>query len=78
MSHDLSRLQSLLERGLEETAPLWPAVRVGYRWVHQAAHILGNENQLEETAVKHRLGGWLGAMTRHQAAARSGRGACAD
>jgi hypothetical protein len=48
---------------------LWPDVRVGYRWVHQAAHILGNENQLEETAVKHRLGGLLGAMARHQATA---------
>jgi hypothetical protein len=54
---------------LEETAPLWTDVRVGYRYVHQAAHILGNEPQLEETAVKRRLGGLLGALTRHQATA---------
>jgi hypothetical protein len=62
-------LKSLLERGLEETTPLWTDVRVGYRYVHQAAHILGNEHQREETAVKRRLGGLLGALTRHQATA---------
>src|SRR2546427_651479 len=54
---------------MEETASLWTDVRVGYRYVHQAAHILGNEPQLEERAVKRRLGGWLGAMTCHQATA---------
>ena len=62
-------MKSLLARGLEATAPLWPDVRVGYHWVHQAAHILENEHQLGETAVKRRLSGLLGAMTRHQAAA---------
>lgn len=62
-------MQSLLTRGLEATAPLWTDVRVGYRWVHQAAHILGNAPQLAGTAVKRRLGGLLGAMTRHQTAA---------
>jgi len=65
----LSRLKALLERGLAATAALWPEVQVGYRWVYQAAHILGNEEQREVTAVKHRLGGLLGAMTRHQATA---------
>jgi hypothetical protein len=69
LSQELSRLQSLLVRGVEATAPLWPDVRVGYRWVHQAAQILENEHQLGETAVKRRVSGLLGAMTRHQAAA---------
>jgi hypothetical protein len=62
-------LPSLLARGLEATAPWWAAVRVGYRWVKQAAHILDNEHQLAATAVKRRLDGLLGAMTRYQAAA---------
>ena len=62
-------MQSLLTRGLEATTPLWADVRVGYHWVHQAAHILGNAPQLAATAVKRRLGGLLGAMTRHQTAA---------
>ena len=69
MPHDLSRLQSLLERGLKETAPLWTDVRMGYHWVQQAAHILRNEAQLAGTAVRRRLGGLLGAMTQYQAAA---------
>ena len=50
----LSRVKSLLERGLAATASLWPDVRGGYSWVSQAAHILGNEEQREATTVKHR------------------------
>ena len=69
MPQDLNRLPSLLVRGLEATAPWWAVVRVGYRLVQQAAYILGKEHQLAATAVKRRLGGLLGAMTRCQAAA---------
>ena len=42
---------------------------MGYRWVHQAAHILSNQAQHEALMVQRRLGGLLGAMTRPQAAA---------
>ena len=42
---------------------------MGYHWVHQAAHILSNQEQHEASTVQRRLGGLLGAMTRHQAAA---------
>ena len=52
-----------------DTAALWPDVRVGYHWVHQAAHILSNQEQHEASTVQRRLGRLLGAMTRHQAAA---------
>jgi hypothetical protein len=52
-----------------DTSDLWPDVRVGYHWVHQAAHILSNQDQREALTVQRRLGGLLGAMTRHQAAA---------
>lgn len=69
MPPDLSRLKALLERGLEATAPLWSDVRVGYHWVEQVADILRNEAQLAGTAIRRRLGGLLGAMTRYQAAA---------
>jgi len=62
-------LKSLLERGLEETAAIWSDARVGYHWVQQAADILRNEAQLAATAVRRRLSGLLGAMTRYQAAA---------
>src|SRR5947209_669061 len=41
----LKRLRQLLRRGLEETAALWPAVRVAYRWVKQVAQLLTNREQ---------------------------------
>ena len=69
MPQELSRLKGLLARGLRDTAALWPDVRVGYHWVHQAAHILSNQEQHEASTVQRRLGGLLGAMTQHQAAA---------
>lgn len=69
MPQELRRLKCLLARGLRDTADLWPDVRVGYHWVHQAAHILSNQDQREALTVQRRLGGLLGAMTRHQAAA---------
>src|SRR5207302_4218217 len=69
LPQELRRLKCLLTRGLTDTAALWPDVRVGYRWVHQAAHILSNQDQHEALTVQRRLGGLLGAMTRHQAAA---------
>jgi hypothetical protein len=69
LPQELSRLQSLLKRGLADTADLWPDVRVGYHWVHRAAHILSNPDQRAALTVQRRLGGLLGAMTRYQTAA---------
>jgi hypothetical protein len=69
LPQEFSRLKVLLARGLRDTAALWPDGRVGSRWVHQAAHILSNQDQREALTVQHRLGGLLGAMTRHQTAA---------
>lgn len=39
----MSRLQRILQRGLGRTASLWPDIRTTYRWVHRAAHLLGND-----------------------------------
>ena len=71
MPKELRRLQTILQRGLDDTAALWPDVRMTYGWVQRAAHILNNEDQRGEAAVKRRLQGLLGAMTRHQARAGS-------
>jgi hypothetical protein len=68
LPRELSRLQSLLARGLRDTADVWSDVRVGFRWVHQVAHILSNQDQRAVLTVQHRLGGLLGTMTRYQAA----------
>ena len=69
MPKDLGRLQTILQRGLHDTASLWPDVQVTYGWVHRAANILNNEDQLSEAAVQQRLHGLLGAMKRHRAKA---------
>lgn len=34
----LARLRGLIRNGLEQTADLWPDVRVAFAWVHRAAH----------------------------------------
>ena len=53
---------------MTETAPLWPDVRVAYRWVYRAAHILTNEDQQPGATVQRRLSGLLGAMMWYHAA----------
>jgi hypothetical protein len=68
---ELRRLKTILQRGFDDTAALWPDVRMTYGWVQKAAHILNNEDPLGGAAVKQRLQGLLGAMTRHQARAGS-------
>ena len=55
--------------GLRATAPLWPALAVVYAWVWQAAHILGDKGASSAAQARRQLGGLLGAMVRHRAAA---------
>jgi hypothetical protein len=66
---DLGRLQTILQRGLDDTASMWPDVQVTSGWVHRAGHILHHEDQRSETAVRRCRHGLLGAMTRHRAKA---------
>jgi Transposase, Mutator family len=65
----LKRLQQVLRRGLEETAPLFPAVRAAYRWVKRVARILKNEEQLPAPKVRRRLTRLLARMRQAAAAA---------
>jgi len=67
----LGRLRTILRRGLDATAALWPEVQVAYGWVHRAAHLLPNDPQEPGAAVQRLLHGWLGAMGQHQAKAGS-------
>jgi hypothetical protein len=69
LPQELSRLPSILQRGLADTAALWPDGRAGYHWVHRTAPILSNHDQREALTVPRRLGGLLGALTHHQSAA---------
>ena len=73
----LKRLRQLLRRGLEETAALWPPVRVAYRWVKRVARFLENEGELPAQECG---GGWCsswgGCVRRRprRASRRCGRG----
>ncbi len=60
----LGKLRQLLRRGLEETAPLWPAVRAAYGWVQRVAKVLANKEALPADGVRRRLSGVLGRMRR--------------
>jgi hypothetical protein len=64
----------MIARGLEATAALWPAIRSAFGWVHQAAHILGQEGR-PGSEIRGQLGGLLGAVTRHRDSAGALAGA---
>lgn len=62
----MRRLKGILHKGLKATAGMWPGIRRSYRYVHRAASLLKNQAGLSETQVRRRLGGLLGAMSRHR------------
>jgi hypothetical protein len=45
---------------------LWPEIHTAFGWVHQAAHILGEEETEAADGIKRRLSGLLGAMRCHR------------
>lgn len=61
----MQKLKGLIDRGLEATAALWPAIVLTFGWVHRAAGILGVEGA-GGRAVRQRLSGLLGAMARQR------------
>jgi len=60
----LKRLRQLVRKGLAETAALWPAVRVAYRWVRQVAHLLKNRDGRSVAEIRRRLTRILSALRR--------------
>jgi len=60
----LKRLRQLLQRGLQETATLWPPVRAAYKWVHRVARLLDNKAALPAKKVRRRLNEMLRRMTK--------------
>jgi hypothetical protein len=42
----LARLLRLVRSGLDATAPLWPPIQAAYGFVHRAAHLLANHEQM--------------------------------
>jgi hypothetical protein len=58
----LRRLRQLLQRGLEETAALWPPVRQALRWVKRVARLLENAAGLSVAQLRRRLSATLSQM----------------
>ena len=60
-----------MARGLARTAPLGPDILRATRWIHAAAHLLGNPDGARAAVVRRRFDGLIGAMHRHAAQAGS-------
>jgi hypothetical protein len=56
----------MVRTGLTATSKLWPAIQQAYAWVHQAAHLLANVEQLEVTALKQTYEQLLATMKEQQ------------
>ena len=55
MPSELRKLRTLVAKGLAATDALWPAIRIAYDWVHQAARLLENEDALTGREVRQQL-----------------------
>ncbi len=60
---ELNQLNHLLQRGLTQTESLWPDIKRGFGWVHQAAHILANHNDLSGDQVHQQYSDLLDHMS---------------
>jgi hypothetical protein len=52
---ELRKLRALVAKGLAATDAMWPAIRIAYDWVHQAARLLENEDALTGSEVRHQM-----------------------
>jgi hypothetical protein len=50
----LARLARLVHAGLGATAELWPPIQRAYAYVHRAAHVLANADQLDRSTLQQR------------------------
>jgi hypothetical protein len=64
---ELKKLRTLLAKGLAATDAMWPAIRIAYGWVHQAARLLENEDEAPGSEVRQRLEDLLSEMRAGQA-----------
>lgn len=61
----MHRLNGVLRHALAVAGEAFAPLYLAFRWVHRAAHILGQDD-LGGDAVRSQLGGLLGAMRRHR------------
>jgi hypothetical protein len=64
---ELRKLRALVAKGLAATDAMWPAIRIAYGWVHQAARLLENADEAPGSEVRRRLDDLLAEMRADQA-----------
>jgi len=64
---ELRKLRALVAKGLAATDARWPAIRIAYGWVHQAARLLENEDQLTGSEVRQQMDDLLAEIRGEQA-----------
>jgi hypothetical protein len=57
----------LVAKGLATTDTMWPAIRIAYGWVHQAARLLENADALTGSEVRQRMADLLAEVRTDQA-----------
>jgi hypothetical protein len=67
----LDKLARLLRVGLATTASLFAPVRLADQWIHQAAHILGNPNNLASSDVRQEYEAFLSHLRDYPSTADS-------
>ena len=67
MPTELRKLRALVAKGLTATEAMWPAIRIAYSWVHQAARLLENEDALTGSEVRQRMEALLAEIRDEQA-----------
>jgi hypothetical protein len=64
---ELRKLRALVAKGLAATDAMWPAIRIAYDWVHQAARLLENDDEAPGGEVRRRMDDLLAEMRDEQA-----------
>ena len=64
---ELTRLRSILAKGLSATEASWPEVRAGFGWIHRAASILRNKKGLDAAGVGRRYAELIAELARRRA-----------
>jgi len=67
VSTELRKLRALVAKGLAATDTMWPAIRIAYGWVHQAARLLENEDVLTGSEVRQQMEDLLAEIRDNQA-----------
>jgi hypothetical protein len=57
----------LVTKGLAATDAMWPAIRIAYAWVHRAARLLANDDELTGHEVRRRMDDLLAEIRDGQA-----------